>query len=343
MTHAKIGFVGCGTHATNNLYPMLRYARCSLETVCDLDEELAARNARLFGASSYYVDVEKMLSESDLDGVLVVGPSEMHYEIGKKVLACRLNLFVEKPPAPDLRRTQELVDLARKNNVFIMAGFVKRHGMTYAKVRHLIETGQFEPAMGFLKYGHWPNTDLRRMVLDMCCHAIDLAISFFGEVSSVTSHLVELSRTLSLAVTLRFRSGKVAQLMLDSSQPRIQERVEISGTLDGKNALIVVDNVHQLEVHRQGRDGIDLLALSLPEVVPEFDLDDIRVWRPDYGIPNMGQTRHFFQGFAGEIREFVDAILENREPYPCAEDALKTMAVVEAIASKPDGTTEFGG
>ena len=62
-----------------------------------------------------------------------------------------------------------------------------------------------------------------------------------------------------------------------------------------------------LELHKEGRNGIDLLAPSLPEIAPDFDLQDIAIWRPDYGIPNMGQTRHFFQGFAGEVREFVDA------------------------------------
>jgi predicted dehydrogenase len=339
MTSARLGFVGCGSHATNNLYPMLRYARCSLEAVCDLSEELAARNARLFGAPSHYVDVDRMLSERELDGVLVVGPTEMHYDVGKKVLRRGLRLFVEKPPAPDLKRIRELVDLARQNNTFLMPGFMKRHGMTYAKVRQLIEAGQFEPAMGLVRYGHGPHTDLRRMLLIMSCHAIDLAISFFGEVSSVTSHLASSGRALSLAVTLRFRSGRITQLVLDSSQPRIQERVEVSGTLDGRSALIVVDNVQHMEVHTEGQSGIDLVTPDLAQIAPEFDLADIRVWRPDYGIPNMGQTRHFFQGFAGEIREFVNSILEKRNPYPGGEDAVRTMAVIEAIAARPEGIT----
>jgi predicted dehydrogenase len=205
----------------------------------------------------------------------------------------------------------------------------------------MIESGQFKPTMSFLKYGHWQSKDLRGMLLTMSSHPIDLAISLFGDVSSVTSRVAYNVPGISLAVTLQFRSGNIAQLMLDSSQPRIQERVEISGTIDGGNALIVVDNVTHMQLHRQGQNGIDLLAPSLDAISPQFDLQDIQVWRPDYGIPNMGQTRHFFQGFAGEVREFVNAILESREPYPGPGDAIKTMTVIEAIAAEPNGTAQL--
>jgi predicted dehydrogenase len=94
-----------------------------------------------------------------------------------------------------------------------------------------------------------------------------------------------------------------------------------------------------MELHKEGRNGIDLLAPSLPEIDPDFDLGDISVWRPDYGIPNMGQTRHFFQGFAGEVREFVDAVRERREPYPGTADCLKAMRVIDAILRNPHGSS----
>ena len=230
----RIGFVGCGSHATNNLYPMLRYARCTLEAVCDLNAGLASRNARIFGAPRSFSDAETMLAECALDGVMVVGPPQMHYGVGKAVLARGIPLFVEKPPAPDLEHARELVDLARAKNTFIMPGFMKRHGLAYAKARRMIETGAFVPAMGFFKYGHWATRDLKGMLLGMSSHPIDLAISFFGEPQSVTSCVYDSGRAISLALTMRFADGRITQLMLDASQPRIQERVELSGAVDGR-------------------------------------------------------------------------------------------------------------
>jgi myo-inositol 2-dehydrogenase/D-chiro-inositol 1-dehydrogenase len=338
----KLAFVGCGTHSTNNLYPALAYADCVLDAVCDLDRGLAERNARLYGGRSVHTEVERMLDERRPEAVIVVGPPDLHYSAAKLALARGIPTYVEKPTAPDLARTRELVALARANGTFLMTGFMKRWGMTYRKARELIESGRMRPSAGFVKYGHWASGDLRGMLLYMCVHPIDLALSFFGEATSVSSTMAKSAHgAISLALTLRFRSGAICQLMLDSSQPRIQEHVEISGAIDGANALLVADNVQHLELHRQGQGGVDVLAPSMDRIEPTFDLADIQLWRPDYGIPNMGQTRLFFQGFAGAVREFVAAARDRRDPYPSPESAIATMRVVEAICERPDGVTEL--
>ncbi|MEI8315473.1 MAG: Gfo/Idh/MocA family oxidoreductase [Verrucomicrobiota bacterium] len=340
--NARVAFIGCGSHATNNLFPMLKYARCRLDSVCDLNETLARRNAQIFGAEAVYTDARRLLDDRKLDGVFVVGPPAMHYEVGRQVLERGLPLFVEKPPAPTLAQTQELADLAHRHGTFFMAGFMKRFGMTYRKAQELMTSGQFVPAAARFQYGHWAMSDLRSMLLGMCSHPLDLALTFFGPATSVSSALYRDERqAISLAVTLRFASGRWAQLMLDAAQPRIQERVEISGTMDGNNALLVMDNVDRLELHQQKHNGIDLLAPSLDTINPQFDLADIQVWRPDNGLPNMAQTRHFNQGFAGEVREFIDAIIEKRPAVPGAAESLAVMRLIETIAANPDGASNL--
>jgi len=318
---------------------MLKYARCRLQAVCDINEEAAAHNARVFGAQAVYTDIDTMLNQEDIDGVCVVGPHDMHFELGKKVLERGLPLFVEKPPAPDLASTLEMAALARANETFFMTGFMKRHGLAYVKARELINAGVFLPSVGFFKYAHWHTTpeNLPGMLMYMSIHIIDLALSFFGGVAEVMTCRSVVNNTLSLGVTLRFTSGRWAQLMLDGSQPRIQERVEISGQVDGQNALIVIDNLQHLELHRQQHNGIDLLAPTMQDIEPHFELSDIQVWRPDYALPNMQQNSPFIQGFAGEIREFVDAVIEDRDPYPSMDDAINAMQVVDAILTVPDG------
>ena len=225
------------------------------------------------------------------------------------------------------------------------SNFMKRHALTYRKIREMIASGAFKPAAGFIKYSHWPATNLKWMLLAMSIHPIDLAIGLLGDVAEITSVMYQSERAISLAITLRFASGKWMQLMLDSSQPRIQERVEISGAMDAGNALIVVDNIIRMELHRQGMNGIDLVTSAgtpgLHEIDPVFDLDDIKTWRPDYGIPNMGQNSPFLQGYAGEVREFADAILDHREPWPGTDDTTKAMRVIDAICRQPKGITRL--
>jgi predicted dehydrogenase len=284
-----------------------------------------------------------MLAERRPDGVFVVGPPELHYRVAKEALCLGIPVFVEKPPAPSLEQARELVALARTHGTFLMCGFMKRHGLTYRKIMELISSGQMTPAALRINYSHWAvSTGIASMLPIMSIHAIDLAIALLGEVRTVQSSVYASARTVSLAVTLTFVDGRWAQLMLDASQPRIQERLELSGTWDGKNALIVVDNVDRMEIHLDTHSGTDLNN-DLNAISPEVHLDGIRVWRPDQGIPNMQQTRHFIQGFAGEVREFVDAVIEKREPYPGTADALKAMEVIDAIIRHPNQTVNLDG
>lgn len=345
---ANIGFVGCGSHATNNLYPMIKYSRCRLQAVCDLREDLARRNAEIFGGKSVYTDVDKMLAEQTLDGVIVVGPPQMHYDVGKKVLQRGIPLLLEKPPAPDLAMTKELVALAKANKTILMTAFMKRFGLCYAKIREFIREGKFVPASGVFRYTHWAGGEPPSMLLGMSIHPIDLAISFFGDVAEVSSFWNDEKPMTSLGLVLRFKSGKFAHLVLGSAV-RIQEHVEITGMMEGKSAVFYVDNVQHMEMHTAGRNGIDLVCdkkgnwgeRQLYEIEPDFDLQDIQVWRPDYALPNMGQNSPFLVGYAGEIHEFAEAILEKREPYPSTDDTVKAMEVIDAVSSNPNGTTKL--
>lgn len=343
MSHPspRLAFVGCGTHATENLYPMIRYTRGRLDCVCDLDRSLAERNGRLFGAEAVYTDAERMLDERRPDGLLVVGPPEVHYRLGKLGLSRGIPVFVEKPPAPSLAQAQELVSLARAHGTFLMCGFMKRHGLIYRRIREMIATGAFEPAALRINYSHWAVKGLGTILPAMSIHAIDLAIALLGDVRTAQPTLFETPRASSLALTLTFASGRWAQLMLDASQPRIQDRLELSGVMDGRNALIVVDNVDRMELHLGTHDGTDLNR-DITAIDPKIQLDGIQVWRPDYAIPNTQQTRHFVQGFAGEMREFVEAIAQGREAYPSTEDTVKAMAVIDAVIRSPSGTVQVG-
>jgi len=38
--------------------------------------------------------------------------------------------------------------------------------------------------------------------------------------------------------------------------------VEVTGTMDGKAAVFVVDNVQHMELHTQGLNGIDLVTIK---------------------------------------------------------------------------------
>lgn len=337
----RIGFIGCGTHATGNLYPMLKYAHCQLVATCDLKEELARRNAEVFGAKAFYTDYRKMLATEKLDGVIVVGPVDVHFQASSEALKLGLPVLVEKPPAFTVADTSKLVELARKHNTFVMAAYMKRFGVTYRKILDLVAQGRFKLSAATIRYTSWVGSDLAGIMLYMAVHPIDLMIAFFGAPTEVTSSLFDDNGAICVHLMLRFADGRWATVIVGCHGPRIQERAEFYGVIDGKHGSFYVDNVFDMELHTAGMKGTETIGNDLTAFEVQYDLEDIKMWRPDCGIPSHHSNGSFAGGYAGEVREFVNAIREKRRPTPSNEDLLPTMKVVEAVLAKPNGTTRL--
>jgi hypothetical protein len=145
---ARIGFVGCGGHATSALYPTLhRIPQIELVAVCDLKEELAKRNARLFGALRWYTDVREMLEKEDLDGVIIVGPPQMHVEVGKICLDAGKPIFVEKPSAISYEEALSLARYAEERRLFLVPYHTFQLALLTSKVPPKLELVLFRRFM----------------------------------------------------------------------------------------------------------------------------------------------------------------------------------------------------
>src|SRR6266540_2294959 len=104
----RIGFVGCGSHATQNIYPALRlgvYGSPSLKeplgeliACCDLKEDLAKRNAKVFGFERWYTDHREMIEKEDLDCIIAVLHPSVQPRVAIDSLDAGLPVFIEKPP-----------------------------------------------------------------------------------------------------------------------------------------------------------------------------------------------------------------------------------------------------
>jgi len=108
----RIGFIGCGNHASQNLYPALRLGvngspalkepSGELVACCDLDEGRAQRNARVFGFAHWYTDYRTMLEREDLDCLFAVMHPRQQPAIAIDCLNAGKPVFVEKPPTETL-------------------------------------------------------------------------------------------------------------------------------------------------------------------------------------------------------------------------------------------------
>lgn len=326
----RIGFVGAGNHATNAIYPSLRFAPIELVAVADLDTSLAERNARQFsGGAEVYGDHRELLDQADVDAVFVVGQPRMHVEVGVDVLEAGKHLFIEKPAGSTLEDALRLRKAAQSADRQVMVGFMKRFARSYARAKELTQTETFgNLRLLQLEYSHVRWADLRDHLTFMSVHPYDTARFFLGDVVDGIVVRRRYDDGDVLTCELEHAGGGISQLNLSACAPRVQESLDLFGA----NTKIEVRNFTELTYHRTASSFAD--AMNTDESMAQF-------WAADMTIPGPSTDSLTLQGYAGEVRHFADAILAGEQVTPNIDDGVETMRFVEAVMSAPEGISRL--
>jgi len=326
----RLGFIGCGSHSTANLYPCLRWAKeIDFIATCDLKEELAKRNARMFGAERWYTDYQKMLREESLDAVMICGPPQMHSELGISCLEQGVHVFVEKPPAISAAEAKELLHVSRRTGKHVMVAFMKRFATGYRMAKQITENHEFgRPVQIETKFANGPygalwglESPVKSFLIGQIVHHFDLVRYYMGDAEEVYARKAEIAENkYAISVLIKFRSSSLGLMNNNSCESwmRQNERVEIAGD----EHFVVVDNVCRL-LYYPKRNWIE------PSGYQVYNLATF--WEPNSTVPAQANHSHYLMGYFGEIEHFAKSLVAGSAPKPDIEDGLKALQLAEAV------------
>ncbi len=320
----RLAFVGCGEHATTNLYPCLPQLPVELVAVCARRQERAAAAARRFGAAAAYDDFAALFERETLDAVLVSVGAREHFRICAAALERGLHVFVEKPATRTREEALELQELARRAGRHVMVGFQKRHAPAYRRAREISSTPGFGPLAAIdARLSVGPFAGQGEFLREVAIHALDLLRFFAGDVArlGVERHAGPRPDRFTLAIAASFRSGAVGSLLLSTEQSwrAHNERFELSG---GGEA-VVVDNLVSLRHYRR------------PDPAEAFAGPGHGFWEPNFTVPVARNQSLHLNGFAPELEHFVLSVLGGRAPEPGLGEFAAALELVEALDSRP--------
>ena len=84
---------------------------------------------------------EALLADADVDVVYVATPHPLHHEWAVKAADAGKHLLVEKPLTLNAHQTQDVIDAARRNDVFLMEAFMWRCHPQAAELARLLGEG----------------------------------------------------------------------------------------------------------------------------------------------------------------------------------------------------------
>lgn len=137
----KTGIIGCGKMADNHAHCIEKIPETEIVAVCDREPLMARDMSDRFGISQYFTDVQKMLDTAKLDVVHIVTPPQNHYTLAKMCLQSGRNVYVEKPFTLDTAEAKDLIALANRKNLKIMAGHNAQFSHAMIRMRELVNNG----------------------------------------------------------------------------------------------------------------------------------------------------------------------------------------------------------
>lgn len=174
----NIGVIGCGQIAQIMHLPYITdSAGFQLHSICDLSRFVIEKVGDKYHvpADRRFTDMDAMLADDALDAVVIC--TKDHYEPGVKAARAKKHMLIEKPLAYSVAQCDEIVALAKENNLVLQVGYMKRYdpGFEYAleKIKamrdiNLVRVHDFGGSFDFTTkiYDLYAGTDIPKEVIE---------------------------------------------------------------------------------------------------------------------------------------------------------------------------------
>ena len=122
-----IGTVGTNFITDTFIDAAAKTGRAEIKACYSRNGDTAAAFAQKHALSRWYNDKEEFLSDTSLDFIYVASPNSLHYEWAKDALNAGRNVICEKPFVSRAEELRELVDLAKKKELFLFEAITTPH------------------------------------------------------------------------------------------------------------------------------------------------------------------------------------------------------------------------
>jgi predicted dehydrogenase len=319
----KVAVVGAGYWGKNLVRNFATAKKCNLKYVCDLDEKLLAVHKKNFPSIETSVDPDKVLSDGDVDAVVIATDGPSHFEIAEKSLQAGKHIFVEKPLSLKAADCRVLIELAKEKKKKMMVGHLLEYHPAVSYLKELIDKGE----LGYPYYMYTQRVNLGVVRKDenawwsLAPHDISVICYLFGsEPVSVAAHgQCYLQKGIEDVVfaTIKFADGKMANVHCSWLDPHKIRKM----TVVGSEKMATFDDMEASEKIRVCNKSAAIkqdISTSYAEII-SLRFGDIVIPKVDAAEP-----------LGLECRHFIDCVLDDKPVRSDGVDGLRVVRVLEA-------------
>ncbi len=341
----RTAIIGCGKVARLHAAPLAKLSESDFVAVCDTDSVSADKFAATCGVRAF-TDVRRMISEAGVQAVVVCTPHPAHAQPAVLAAEMGVHVLVEKPLAANLRDCDRMIDAAVRHRVRLGVVSQRRFFEPVVRMKEAIAAGKIgAPILGSVvmlswrdeKYyqsdpwrGKWA-TEGGGVLINQAPHHLDILQWLMGPIDELTGYAENLNHPYlevedTAVAMLRFRNGGLGSILVSVSQkPGIYTKIHVHGA-NGGSVGAQTDSGATFIAGMSEATAPPINDLwTVPgeeEMLTNFQERDAAAFRQ----ADSSDYYHMLQD-----RDFLQAVLTDREPLVTGVEGRKVVEIIAAI------------
>ena len=345
MEKLRTGIIGTGKVGHLHAAALLELEESEFTAVCNVNFRAAQAFAEHYGVKAY-ADVEEMVTAGEVQAVTICTPHPLHAEPAIKAARAGAHVIVEKPLASSLSDCDAMIEAARDARVKLAMISQRRLYAPVQRIKKAIEEGKLgQPILGTVNMFGWRDQayydsnawrgtwrgEGGGVLVNQAPHQLDLLQWFMGPIDEVFGYWANLNHPYievedTAAVVIRFKSGALGAVTVSNSQnPALYGKVGIYGK-NGASVSVQTDG--------------GAMFIAGMSTITEPPINDVWTVRGEESLLKQWQQEDadFFLKIDAtkyyhrlQIKDFLRAIIEDRDPMIDAQEGRKTVELFTAI------------
>lgn len=306
--------------------------------ICDTNEAYLQTVGDAYGipADARYTSYEEMLQAEQPDAVSVTTPNCMHRDMTVKAMEAGAHVLTEKPMAPNAADAAIMLEASKRTGKLLGVNFNRRFETCCRAAKRLYDEGRLGKVYFVTTHWHrsrgvpwwYPLKNAITIVgggplIDLGCHMMDRALHICGY-----PKIVEVMGGAWLAVSQEEARQRGIEVFSVEDFGAAMLRTEDGAMFEVESSWASNREEEYVETRIYGTKG----GVQMKVTLGEEDLEEYHAFLPE------GNTvvTHPLCKFAPEDNgnehdDFIDAILNHRQPLCTGEEGLALCRIVDAI------------
>ena len=318
----NIGIIGFGYWGPNLVRNFSIQKEGSVTAIAESRQERHMHISKLHPEISICIDASDLIKNPAIDAVVIATPVFSHYKLAKEALLEGKHVLLEKPMTSSVDESKELIEIAKSKNLVLMVDHTFLYTGAVQKMKELIEQQQ----LGKLHYFDSTRINLGlfqpdvNVLWDLAPHDISI-LNYLVNNKPFSVNATGVSHTNNgienvAYMTINYEDDFIAHFNCSWTSP-----VKVRSTLiGGDKKMLVYNDLEPSEKIRIYDTGYNHTSdEEKNRIMVDYRTGDVF-------IPKLSTQEALF----GVAFDFIDCIINTKEPLANAELGLEVVKVLEA-------------